>query len=99
MSALLWVTVAVLANYRIARMLASEDGPFDLFSRLNAWVGGGKNWVGRGLSCPLCVGFWLALPIALLVLPLLPIAIDWRSVLLLWLGIAGAQTVVQKVVG
>lgn len=95
----LWVLIAILANYRLARMLATEDGPFDAFSRFQEWAGGSKTWVGRGLACPFCVGYWTALPLALIVISLLPMSPDWRMVVLLWLAISGGQTIIQKVVG
>ncbi len=60
--------IAAFAVYRLARMLADEDGPFDLLSRLRSSIDPDQHtWVGRGLNCPLCVGFWLALPTAILV--------------------------------
>lgn len=89
-----WVVTAVLATYRVSRMIALEDGPFDVFSRLQELAGGQKNWVGRGLACPLCVSFWLALPAALLVG-----FVDVRQLALLWLGIAGAAVVLHRVIG
>lgn len=92
MTALLFAA-ASLATYRAARMVAQEDGPFDVFAWLRDRAGQG-NWVGRGLHCVLCVSFWLALPAALL----LPWA-GWRELLLLWGGIAGAAVVLYKVVG
>src|SRR5688572_3138767 len=68
--------IAALAVYRLASMIAYEDGPADVFARLRgrvaavAWDGKpetwGQHWAARGLSCPLCVSFWLAWPAALL---------------------------------
>lgn len=86
--------LAVGLVYRLAHAVANEDGPFDVFSRLQAWAGGGKNWVGRGLSCILCVSWWLAVPAVLLLYPA-----TWGDALLLWGGIAGTVVVVHKVVG
>lgn len=93
MSAVLLVVsfiIAVLAVYRTSRMLALEDGPFDLFS----WTRdrfSQKNWIGRGVRCPACLGWWLAAGAAYLVGPT-----DWRQWLLLWGGIAGAQFFIWK---
>lgn len=88
----LYFILAMLATYRVARMIALEDGPFDIFSRLQDHVDQ-KTWVGRGLRCVLCVSFWLALPAALLVGPA-----DPRELLLLWGGIAGSVMIVHKVI-
>lgn len=85
--------LALLLNYRVSRALALEDGPFDLFSRIQGAFSQ-KSWLGRGLNCPLCVSFWLAVPAALLLQP--P---DWRSGFLLWGGIAGGTVIISRVVG
>ena len=74
--------IAAFAVYRAARMLTDEDGPFDVFSLVRASIDPDQHtWIGRGLNCPLCVSFWLALPVALLLTD------TW---LLWWLGLAGA---------
>lgn len=55
--------IAALAVYRIAHLVAFEDGPFDLFLRLRdrAMVRLGSNhWITVGMHCPLCISFWLA---------------------------------------
>lgn len=87
--------LAIGLVYRVAHATALEDGPFDVFSRLQAWAGGGKNWVGRGLSCILCVSWWLAVPAVALFLWPTPLG----DAVLIWGGIAGAVVVVHKVVG
>lgn len=82
--------IAVLSVYRVARMLAHEDGPFAAFSWLRGKLGQ-KNWIGRGFHCPLCMGFWLAAGAAYLVGP--NTVQLWA---LLWLGIAGGQVLLWK---
>lgn len=85
--------LAVLAVYRVARMLTQEDGPFDLFTRLRAAVGQ-STWVGRGLHCFMCVSFWLSfIAVAMVVSPVL-----WREYILTSLGVAGGAVVVYQVV-
>lgn len=79
--------LAVFAAYRIAHMLATEEGAFSLFVRIRERFDPEQTtWVGRGLNCALCIGFWTALVIALLI----PFA-TWQEFILHWLGIAGAQ--------
>lgn len=85
-----WFVIAVFAVYRAARMLAYEDGPFDLFAWLRDRLGQ-KSWVGRGWRCPLCLGWWGAALAAYLIGPQ-----SWREWLILWGGIAGAQVVLWK---
>jgi hypothetical protein len=85
--------IAALAVYRVSYMIAREDGPFDVFERLRMaaithypleTVGNRTrpHWIVRGLSCPLCISWWLALPAALIVAPDV-------SALALWPAIAG----------
>lgn len=88
MTALL-ALAAVLAVYRLTRLWLFEDGPFDLVASIRERITQ-KTWVGRGLSCYLCISFWLSLPAAAL------IGADWREVVLLWLGVAGANVVLWK---
>jgi hypothetical protein len=84
----------VLACYRVARMLALEDGPSDLFATVRGRFDPQQaTWVGRGLNCPLCIGFWVALVVAALIG-----AGSWQSFILLWLAVAGGQVVLHKVV-
>lgn len=85
----LWFVVAALGVWRVARMIAREDGPFDLFAEVRGRIGQ-ATWVGRGLHCVLCVSWWLAWPAALL----LPWA-DWREYVLLAMGLSGAVVVLH----
>lgn len=77
--------LAVLATYRIAHMMAREDGPFDVFSRVREKVGQ-EHWYGRGMHCVLCLSFWIALPAALIA------GLPW---LMGWLGTAGGVLVLH----
>jgi hypothetical protein len=91
---LLRAVIVALAAYRVARMVALEDGPFDVFSRFRARFdkprGQLKSWVGRGVECPLCLGFY----IAALMLGLS--YIDYVFYGVLWLAVAGLQVAFQK---
>lgn len=76
-----------LAVYRLARMIAMEDGPFNLFMKLRSFWGdrlGWEHWISQGFLCPLCLSFWIA-GLALL-------APEW---LLQWFGLAGAVSVIH----
>lgn len=50
--------ILALAVYRVAHMIAREDGPWDVFARLRSRAGQ-RSWIARGLWCPLCIAFWL----------------------------------------
>ena len=66
-----WLTflIAALAVYRVARMMALEDGPFEMFAELRGMVFAkfGNGWVNDGFNCPLCLSFWFGLIVGLLV--------------------------------
>lgn len=60
----LGLVLASLAVYRVAVMVAHEDGPWLVFARLRGhammhW----PEWVADGLACPRCVSVWAALVI------------------------------------
>ena len=83
------LVLATFATYRLALMLATEEGPFEMCTRIRN-LHTQDDWIGRGLRCPLCVGFWIALVLAWVVAPA---GAAW----LYWLGIAGAQTALTGV--
>ena len=80
--------VAVLATWRLAHLLAREDGPFDLVLRLRVRLGEG--WAGRTLDCPYCLSLWLAMPFALL------LADSVLHGVLAWLAISGGACVIER---
>jgi len=84
--------LAVTAVYRITHLIVAEDGPFDLATRLRTAVNlrdpEHESWLARGLSCVLCLSFWLALGPAFL----LP-----GQFVFDWLGVAGLVMVLHKV--
>lgn len=85
------IILATLASYRIARILATEEGPFGLFVAIRERFDPEQNtWLGRGLNCSLCIGFWVSFVVTCL-LPFVSI----QSFLLLWWAIAGLQTIVH----
>lgn len=86
--------LAALAVYRLAQLVSLDDGPFAVFARWRAWAQsrpaayGGWRWsVAEWLGCPFCQGVWWAMGATVLVCePTVP-----GDLLLLWLGLAGAQ--------
>lgn len=78
--------LAILAVYRVAYMIAKEDGPFDAL----AWIRGKidpmqHTWIGRGLNCVLCLSWWLSLVVFAL-------GGSWLE----WLAVAGGVLVIHK---
>lgn len=83
-----------LAAYRVARMLAMEEGPFGLFRLFRAKVDPKQStWIGRGINCPLCLGFWVSFALYGLY------QINYVNWIVVALAVAGAQVALQKVFG
>ncbi len=80
-------TLAVLAVWRVAHLLARERGPFDLVSRLHAALAGRA--LGEMLACPHCLAIWLA------VAPAVWLAPGAAEGVLLWLAIAGGASALE----
>jgi hypothetical protein len=88
---LIAILLSGLAVYRAAKMIATEEGPFSLFLKLrNRFLG--DSWIDRGLHCPLCVGFWLALIPSIILAWVLGL---WLWVVGFWFAIAGVQAALQ----
>lgn len=93
--------LACFAVFRLAELIAVDDGPGDTLLWMRAKLGAydlGDDGrpatnIGRGIICPWCIGIWLALPAAFIVAP-------WGyDVLLWWFAIAGGAALLQGVGG
>jgi len=83
------LVLAALAVYRLAQLIAIDDGPGQVFRRLRGrFVTGG---MADLVHCPYCLGVWFAALLAPLVL--WPCGVG--DVLLIALGVAGAQSWLQ----
>ena len=60
-----WLALGILGVWRVTHMLASEDGPWDIWVRLRRAAGSGF-W-GDLLDCVHCLSLWVALPFAILI--------------------------------
>jgi len=90
--------LAVFACYRLAQLVTLDDGPMFIFRdmrrQMNAVASrGGKfqKGVAELLSCPYCIGIWLAFPCALAYL----YPTGFVDIILLVVGIAGGQAFLQ----
>jgi len=81
-------TLGVLATWRLAHLLAHEDGPFDAVVRLRRRAGDGI--FGRLMDCAYCLSLWIALPLALFLA-----GSGWRT-LLWWLALSGGASAIEK---
>jgi hypothetical protein len=83
-----WLTLGVLAVWRLAHLLNAEDGPWETVVRLRLWVGTGF-W-GSLLDCFYCLSLWLALPLAL------AIGEGWWERLLLWPALSAGAILLER---
>lgn len=100
--AIVQLIIAILATYRLARLLPEDDGPFFVFTRIRSFMAERATkendplgfWANldQGINCPFCCGLYAAVLVALLVL--------WQNyygnVILLVFAIAGGQSLLQK---
>jgi len=84
--------VAGLATWRLAHLLAHEDGPFDLILRLRARAGE-SHW-GRLMDCPYCLSLWFAVPAAAWLALRIDAAV--ADAVLLWLALSGGACLIEK---
>ena len=84
------LVMAMLATWRVAHLVAREDGPFDVIVRLRTRAGNGV--LGRLMDCPHCVGLWVAMPFAWWM------AQTSSAWLPTWLGIAGGASLAQRLI-
>jgi hypothetical protein len=84
---LLWFLISVLGVWRVTHLLAAEDGPFDLVTRVRTAAGAGF-W-GSLLDCFNCLSLWVAFPFALATG-----ASRWES-MLLWPALSGGAILVE----
>jgi Protein of unknown function (DUF1360) len=80
--------VSVLATWRITALVAYESGPFRILERLRRLLVVIR--LGRLVSCFHCLGLWIAAGVALIVY-------RWDlATLLVWLGLAGAVSIIER---
>jgi hypothetical protein len=80
--------LSVFASWRLAHLLAHEDGPWDLLARLRAALGDGA--LGRLMDCFYCVSLWVAAPFGLLV------GRTAQECALAWLALSGAACLLER---
>lgn len=97
------LVILVLATWRIASLLAQEDGPFDLFERLRVLAGTRYNQqsepvgltpLAQGLLCVWCTSVWVG---ALMTLAY------WRDTRVVWLAmplaLSAGAILIQRLTG
>jgi hypothetical protein len=83
-----WLALGILGVWRVTHMLASEDGPWNLWVRLRRAAGNGF-W-GELLDCIYCLSLWVALPFAVI------IGSGAAEIFCLWLGLSAGALIVER---
>lgn len=96
--------LAVLATFRIARLLPLDDGPFYVFERIRIFTDKMRKkeqdqlgfWhnLDDAVLCPYCQGLYFAFLCILVIFPITKS--KKRDKFLLIFALAGAQTILQK---
>jgi len=81
--------VATLCLWRVTHLLAEEEGPWKILTRLRERLGEG--FVGGLMDCFYCLSVWMAIPLAVLV------GEDAVQRGLLWLALSGAACLLEQV--
>jgi len=82
------LVLAVLATWRVAHLLSSEDGPADLMIHLRRRMGAGV--AGRLMDCFQCLSVWVAVPLAFFV------GTGPVDIVVSWLALSGAACLLER---
>lgn len=83
-----WLTLAILAVWRITHLLNAEDGPWDLLFRFRELAGNGA--AGKLLDCFYCLSLWVAAPFAY------GLGDSWKEILLLWPALSAGSILLER---
>jgi Protein of unknown function (DUF1360) len=85
-----WIrfVLAVLATWRISHLLVSEDGPWEILTRLRQWLGASA--IGRLMDCFGCASIWVAAPISIFIFRRLP------ELFFCWMALSGAAYLLER---
>ena len=86
----LWfrLVIAVLATWRVAHLVAREDGPFDIIVQLRRRAG--SSVIGQLMDCPYCLSLWVAVPFAFM------LGGTWLTWCAAWLAISGGASLLER---
>lgn len=92
MSIELKVVLAILATYRLTVLLCTDEGPFEIMTRV-------RNFLAPYtalLSCSHCTGVWCAMFCASMIIFKFPSEYRFNDMILLVFGIAGGQSFMES---
>ncbi|HTO48360.1 MAG TPA: DUF1360 domain-containing protein [Burkholderiales bacterium] len=82
--------VGALATWRVAHLIAREDGPGEVVLRLR--LAAGQGLLGQAMDCFHCAALWAAAPLALI---LADSVTTWSAA---WLALGGAASLAERLV-
>jgi hypothetical protein len=80
--------LSALAVYRVAFLVAREDGPWGVFRRLRSSLK--DSGAGRLVACVNCLSVWISLPLAAFV------GGSWIEQVVAWWALSGAAVVIDR---
>lgn len=81
--------LAALAIWRLAFLLAREDGPCRIFARVRQSLGSG--FFADLFGCVKCLGMWISIPFAFFVGEG-----KWVELVVIWLALAGVTALIDE---
>jgi Protein of unknown function (DUF1360) len=87
-AALTRFVLSALATWRVAHLLAEEDGPADVVVRLRARAG--ASWAGSLMDCFNCLSLWVAAPLSA------GVTNTRRARPIAWLALSGAACLLEQ---
>jgi hypothetical protein len=82
------IVLAALATWRLAHLVAEEDGPANVIARARRRAG--TSQLGELMDCFYCLSLWTAVPFALAAAP------RRRDAPLTWLALSGAACLLER---
>jgi hypothetical protein len=84
-----WLILGTLTVWRLAHLLASESGPWDLFERMRQrWAGSMFNSL---VNCFYCLSLWVSAPFAFF------LGDAWKGRLFLWPALSAGAIMIEHV--
>ena len=85
-----WIrfVVAAMATWRVAHLVAHEDGPWDVIAWLRSRAGSGV--LGSLLDCFYCLSMWVAVPFTAVV------TVRLSELVPTWLAVSGAACLLER---
>jgi hypothetical protein len=80
--------MAALAVWRLSHLLAAEDGPWNMITRLRRRLGT-TQW-GRLMDCFYCLSIWISIPFTFFVVS------GMLDRFIVWLALSGAASLANK---